>query len=252
MTTQVVILAAGMGTRLGRPFPKPLTPLRDGRSIMAQQLDNIHAVFGGQARTTIVVGFKLDAIIEAFPDATFVYNELYDQTNTSKSLLKALRSAPDGGVLWMNGDVVFDPDVLERTKDLVVAETSFVCVNTSAVGDEEVKYTVDSCGHVEQLSKTVVGARGEAVGINYVSAADKPALIARLAEADDRDYFERGIELAIERDGLRFVPVDISDLFAVEVDFATDLARANEHIDPQHTSAPAADSRSLYRAHRSR
>ncbi len=34
---QAVILAAGMGTRLGRPFPKPLTPLSDGRTIMEQQ-----------------------------------------------------------------------------------------------------------------------------------------------------------------------------------------------------------------------
>ena len=32
MTTQAVILAAGMGTRLGRPWPKPLTPLADGRT----------------------------------------------------------------------------------------------------------------------------------------------------------------------------------------------------------------------------
>jgi choline kinase len=237
VTIQVVILAAGMGTRLGRPFPKPLTPLRDGRSIMAQQLDNIHAAFGSQARTTIVVGFKLEAIIEAFPDATFVYNELYDQTNTSKSLLKALRSAPDGGVLWMNGDVVFDPEVLVRGKELMMADSSFICVNTSAVGEEEVKYTVDSYGYVKELSKAVDPALGEAIGINHVSAADRPALIARLAEASDSDYFERGVELAIERDGLRFQPVDISDLFAVEVDFAHDLARANEHIDDHDESA---------------
>ncbi len=37
MALQVVILAAGMGTRLGKPWPKPLTPLADGRSIMQQR-----------------------------------------------------------------------------------------------------------------------------------------------------------------------------------------------------------------------
>ena len=65
---QVVVLAAGMGTRLGRPLPKPLTPLDDGRTIIAQQLDNVREVFGADARVVIVVGFKLDAIMEAVPD----------------------------------------------------------------------------------------------------------------------------------------------------------------------------------------
>ena len=41
MTVHTVILAAGMGTRLGKPWPKPLTPLIDGRTIMRQQLDNL-------------------------------------------------------------------------------------------------------------------------------------------------------------------------------------------------------------------
>ena len=59
MTLQVVILAAGMGTRLGKPWPKPLTPLADGRSIMAQQLENVEKVFGQEARVTIVVGMRL-------------------------------------------------------------------------------------------------------------------------------------------------------------------------------------------------
>mgnify|MGYP005706620029 FL=1 len=227
---QAVILAAGMGTRLGRPFPKPLTPLSDGRTIMEQQIDNLRQVFGADVRITTVVGFKLDLILEAFPDVTYIYNEAYDQTNTNRSLLKALRLSTDGGVLWMNGDVVFDPQVLEKVSDLMEADTSFICVDTAVVGDEEVKYTVDDDGYVDELSKQVVNARGEAVGINFVSASDRPTLIDRLSECSDADYFERGIELAISHDSMRVIPVDIGEFFAVEVDFEEDLTRANEYL----------------------
>jgi len=227
VSTQIVILAAGMGSRLGRSLPKPLTPLSDGRTIMQQQFDNIRHAFGDAAEVTIVVGYKLEHIIDAFPDASFVYNEQYDQTNTSKSLLRALRASSSGGVLWMNGDVVFDPTALDRAAAMVARDQSFVSVNTAKVSDEEVKYTTDAEGYIRELSKTVRGGLGEAVGINYVAKSDKAALIRQLARVGDQDYFERGIELAIEQDRLRFEPIDISDLYAVEVDFAEDLARAN-------------------------
>ncbi|MGX5681451.1 phosphocholine cytidylyltransferase family protein [Schumannella luteola] len=225
--TQIVILAAGMGSRLGRSLPKPLTELSDGRTIMQQQFDNIRFAFGENAQITIVVGYKLEHIIEAFPDASFVYNEQYDQTNTSKSLMRALQASAPGGVLWMNGDVVFDPMALERAAALVAREQSFVSVNTAKVSDEEVKYTTDAEGYIKELSKTVSGGLGEAVGINFVSRDDKAQLLRQLKRVGDQDYFERGIELAIEEDKLRFEPVDISDLYAVEIDFAEDLERAN-------------------------
>ena len=230
MTTQIVILAAGMGSRLGRSLPKPLTELADGRTIMRQQFDNIHQAFGTQARVTVVVGYKLEHIIEAFPDASFVYNEQYDQTNTSKSLMRALQASTPGGVLWMNGDVVFDPAALERAARLVARDQSFVSVNTAKVSDEEVKYTTDAEGYIRELSKSVKGGLGEAVGINYISRDDKAILLRQLRRVGDQDYFERGIELAIEHDRLLVEPIDISDLYAVEVDFAEDLERANLYV----------------------
>ena len=231
MSPQVTILAAGMGTRLGRPFPKPLTVLQDGRSIMQQQLDNIRGVFGADTKISIVVGFKLELIMEAAPTATFVYNESYDQTNTSKSLLRALRASHDGPVLWMNGDVVFDPAILTRLSKYIDEGQSVIAVNTAATAEEEVKYTVNAEGLVNALSKTVTNALGESVGINVIAAKDKAALIERLEECGDQDYFERGIELAIEKDGLKVLPIDISDLFAVEVDFEADLERANQQAN---------------------
>lgn len=97
---QVVILAAGLGTRLGRPLPKTLTELDSGGTILSRQLSSLKAAFGEDVKVLIVVGFKMDLILEAAPEAMFVYNERYDRTNTSKSLLKALKhSYPDHGVL---------------------------------------------------------------------------------------------------------------------------------------------------------
>jgi len=234
---QVVILAAGLGTRLGRPLPKPLTPLADGRSILRQQLDNLAAVFGESVRPTVVVGFRPDQIMAAAPEVRFAFNERYEQTNTSKSLLKALRGSCSGGVLWLNGDVVFDPDLLAEIAPAIAADRTFVCVNTAAVGEEEVKYAADVDGYVRELSKSVVGGLGEAVGINYIASADKPTFVKHLEDCVDTDYFERGIETAIELDGMRVLALDISAYFVVEVDFAGDLERANVEVSRTVTSA---------------
>ena len=235
---QVVILAAGMGTRLGRALPKPLTPLMDGRSIMQQQLDGIRTVYGDDVPVTVVVGYRSKAVMRAQPDLLFAFNPHYERTNTSKSLLRALRTSQPGGVLWLNGDVVFDPAVLDQTMAFVAADQSFVCVDTATVADEEVKYTLDAEGFVQELSKTVVGGLGEAVGINYVSGADKAVLIEHLEACADTDYFERAVETAIHRAGLRFRPLDISRFSAVEVDFDDDLARANTWLGSRAVLEP--------------
>lgn len=227
---QVVILAAGIGSRLGHGIPKPLAHLRDGRTILSQQVDNIRQTFGRDISVMAVVGFKHDLIMEAAPDLAFAYNEVYDQTNTAKSLLRAMEVTADRPVLWLNGDVVFHPALLARLIPAIEADQSFVCVNTAAVGEEEIKYTVDEDGHIQQLSKSVLEPRGEAIGINFVSAADKPTLRRQLAKVADTDYFERAIELAIADDGIQVRPIDISDLFAIEVDFPSDLDQANRFV----------------------
>jgi choline kinase len=230
VSCNIVILAAGVGSRLGRPHPKPLTALASGETILARALRQLTARFSRHS-IHLVVGFKKEVVMEEVPDVGFIYNQHYGDTNTSKSLLKALTILGPGGVLWLNGDVVFHDGVLDDLLPHIAMERSFVCVNTAAVGDEEVKYTRDQDGFIQQLSKTVVaGALGEAVGINFVSADDRPALTRRLRECDDQDYFERGIELAIAEDGMRVAALDVSHRSVVEVDFADDLARANESL----------------------
>ena len=225
---KIIILAAGIGSRLGNPFPKPLTPLKDGKSIMQKQVDNISEFFDVND-ISVVVGFKKDLIMERFPDLTYVYNQFFDQTNTSKSLLKALKKNKNNSVLWLNGDVVFDQKLFSVLQKDIEGQNSFIAVNTARVADEEVKYTLKN-GFVYELSKEVKNGLGEAVGINFIAAKDMAVFIEYLEQCGDNDYFEKGLELAIKNDQLELKAVDISEYDCIEVDFVEDLDNANSII----------------------
>lgn len=225
---KIIILAAGIGSRLGNPFPKPLTPLKDGESIMAKQLKNISKYFDINDVTT-VVGFKKNLIMERFPEVNYVYNPFFDRTNTSKSLLQALKKQKGNGVLWFNGDVVFDEKLLTLLVNDIKNDVSFISVNTQSVADEEVKYTLKD-EYVFELSKEVKNGLGEAVGINYISSKDLDLFIAHLEKCDANDYFERGLETAIAQDNLKVKVIDISKYNCIEVDFKEDLKNANNIV----------------------
>ncbi|KGL63089.1 NTP transferase domain-containing protein [Polaribacter sp. Hel1_85] len=223
---KIIILAAGIGSRLGNPFPKPLTPLKDGKSIMEKQLYNITKYFDINDVTT-VVGFKKDLIMEKFPEVNYVYNPFFDRTNTSKSLLQALKKHKGKSVLWFNGDVVFDERLLSLLIEDINNKNSFISVNTQNVAEEEVKYTLKD-GFVNKLSKEVKNALGEAVGINFISSKDLNIFIKHLEICDDNDYFEKGLENAISQDDLKLKVIDISKYNCIEIDFKEDLENANK------------------------
>lgn len=236
MATSFVILAAGRGTRLGGAVPKPLTLLNDGRTIIQQQLANLTEVFGATAleKTFVVVGHRADELKRALPkDVHIVLNGDYLTTNTSKSLAKALEAVPQNdGVLWLNGDVVFEAEILRRSLPTIDQLHSFAIVNDLSTGEEEVKYRTGKDGAIVEISKAVISAQGEAVGINHVAPADRDELLAALKSVGQQDYFEAAMERTIQN-GINWKALSVGDLRAVEVDFPEDLIRANEvRIEP--------------------
>ena len=229
----VVVLAAGRGTRLGGATPKPLTPVgADGETIIARQLRLMSPLAEHGWRTLVVVGHERGALERALPGVDVVVNRRYAETNTARSLLCALQAAPPGPVLWLNGDVVFSPEFADAVRAWVLASgptTNLVGVVRGTTAEEEVKFLLDDAGCLRALSKQVVGGLGEAIGVNAVGSASRGALAESLAACDDQDYFERGIEVLLER-GAPWLPMDLTGHFAVEVDFPADLARALAHV----------------------
>ena len=225
----VVILAAGVGSRLGKSHPKALTKLKNKNTILQQQIQSIKKN-DKKAMIYAIVGFKAYMIMEKFSQLFYIYNGKYAHTNTSKSLLLALKNIKKGGVLWLNGDVVFEADLMENIMPRIKEGKSFVCVNNLQVGEEEIKYTLNAQGNISQISKRVQGALGEAIGINYIASADKKKFIACLEKCKDHDYFEQAMEFAISEEGVEFSAVDISKYTCMEIDFLKDLNAINKKL----------------------
>lgn len=220
---KIIILAAGLGSRLGtEDTPKALAPLVVGKSILELQLDNL-ARYLSLADVRLVVGYEKEKIKALFPHLVYIESPLYATQNTAKSLAKGLQGIEGEDVLWLNGDVVFHHGILEP---LLAKRQTAMVVNTSTVGEEEVKYQVDDIGRILQVSKNVDDPLGEALGINFFSAGDVPLLKEALAECGDRDYFEHAIQACIEV-GVEVMAQQVDPILCVEVDFPEDLERAN-------------------------
>lgn len=220
---KTVILAAGIGKRFRKlDLPKPLTRLANGQSILQRQVE-ILSKYTSLDDLIVVVGYRKEKVMEQQPDLLYVYNANFAEENTSKSLLKALRKI-DEDVLWMNGDVVFHPHVLEA---ILASKKSSMVVNIGPVGDEEVKYRTNPKGKILEVSKTVAHPQGEALGLNFFTRRDLSALKLNLEKCQSQDYFEKAIEMCIEQGvSVSSVPVDSTE--CTEIDFPEDLDKANQ------------------------
>lgn len=223
---KIVILAAGKGSRLDRKdeAPKALTKLSDGRSILQQQLEHLNCYLSLHD-VVVVIGYHYEKILAAFPHLLYVYNPDYASENTSKSLLRAVKKI-DEDLLFLNGDVVFHPTVI---KTLLNFQGSAMIVKNGVTGEEEVKYRSNQEGVITEVSKQVISAQGEAVGINFISKKDLPCLLFHLEQCAATDYFERAIEGCIQ-EGLQIHALPVDPAYVSEIDFPEDLVHANELI----------------------
>jgi choline kinase len=223
---KAIILGAGSGSRLGKQVPKPLVNVSKGCTILDVQLEFLTQILSIED-ILLVVGFRSGLIEKRYPQLRCVHNDQYATTNTAASLLIGLQETGREDVLWLNGDIVFDAEVLSLLERYIAH--NLVWVNMNRVGDEEVKYTLDRHKCINEISKSVTNALGEAVGINLITYEDFPVLRSCLERCCASDYFERALQFAIER-GVKFVPVNIERRFCVEVDYQEDLERVQSFV----------------------
>ncbi|MFW5978040.1 MAG: NTP transferase domain-containing protein, partial [Halohasta sp.] len=234
-----VILAAGTGSRL-RPLtidrPKACVTV-DAVPIGEHQLRAYDAV--GFETVTVVAGYMADRIealcdrlsAELSVDIDVVHNEVFANTDNMYSLYCTRQEVAGEPFVLSNGDVVFEPAVVERLA--AIDDHSAIAVDTSEYDPEAMKITLDEEDVVSGISKEVPPetAAGTSIDLYRFSADTSAKLFDRIERRIEVDEeYTAWSELALDEllaTGNHDVrPVDIEGADWVEIDERADLLAA--------------------------
>jgi len=232
---KAIILAAGNGKRLS-PYtdeiPKCLLDL-GGITMLENQLNNIRKY--GIDDVVIVIGYKADKIEEFLWNydclgmrIKTIYNPFYRETNSLVSLWIA-RSEMNQDLVVMNGDDVFEFNLLEKILDDTEHNINLPVKIKNAYEDEDMKINVYK-GYVCEIGKSLtMPVSGEAVGIrafrNMGIVHLKRALEEEIrAVGATEKWYVSAVQQLIAK-GYKVNALDIGDLFWMDVDFPADLFR---------------------------
>lgn len=238
---KVIILAAGIGNRLGGSAgdkPKSLIEIdqislleRHVRYLKEHGLQDIYVVSGFQQELMLA---KLNEL--GIADKNIVNPQFRLGSAISLHCAKEVLSSSDD-ILLMDADVLYAGEILQR---LVNTENKncFLLDRDFETGEEPVKLCVKD-GLLIDFRKKIhkdleYDFQGESVGFFKFSAVMSEKLLARLQHYIDSELNEAPYEEAI-RDLLlaepeRFSFEDITGLPWIEIDFPEDLIRARTEI----------------------
>ena len=243
MSFTAILLAAGVGRRLGQGEPAPKVLLEFGaRSLLDRHFEALAAA--GVSEVVIVVGFEaaqIEAAVKALAPpfrVRLIANPRFTEGSVV-SLAAAGAVLRSGGVsVLMDGDVLYDHSMLLRLRDSA-AENSLLVDRELEPGDEPVKLCFDAAGRIVDFRKRPEnpGAwRGESVGFFRFSPATGQSLADRcdwyVANAPSLEYEEAIRDLMLSEPH-RFGAEDVTDLAWTEIDFEEDVVKAREVVLPQ-------------------
>jgi choline kinase len=242
---RAVILAAGVGNRLGNTHSGPKSLLAfGGKSLLARHLDTLAAL--GVGHVAICVGHEADRIrgevetLNASDRVSTILNPDYREGSVV-SLWTVRRYLEAGGdVLVMDADVLYDAAVLARLVTTGVTNC-FLLDRDFEAGEEPVKLCLNRGLPVEFRKRLdpglVYDLAGESVGFFRFSEAMGQRLARRTEYYVDRGGRDQPYEEAI-RDLLLETPdafgyEDVTGMPWIEIDFPEDVARARDEILPR-------------------
>lgn len=241
MTNHIVILAAGLGTRM-RPLtgrlPKALVPFGPSTLIghNLQHLNKLRSEF--QFDVTIVAGYEgaqvITEINRRWPWANVIVNANYAATNNIESLrLGSELVGVTDHLIWFNGDCVYDADVFRL---IFESEESMIAIDSSCPHNRESMKVLSKNGYVSKISKQLGPGEQIFVSIDlYRLSNELHAQFATLLSTYRKQgrldvWAEMALNEFISECGGQIRPLDIAGLRWAEIDNLDDLQKAQRQF----------------------
>lgn len=228
---KAIILAAGIGKRLGGKQAKCLLKLGEHR-LIDYQLNSLSAL--GIKDIVIVLGYQKEIVEEYISkysnlEFTIIHNPDYADTNTAYSLYLARGEMTDT-FIYLNGDVLFDFEVLRQLVDSPALNA--LAIEKKVCAKEEVK-VISENNRIIHIGKDIdpQKAQGEFIGLGKFSENICQVFRQALEEVAGRDsfkedYFESALQIMAPT--ISLIAVDITEFPCVEIDFPEDLDKAQQ------------------------
>ncbi|AGK60877.1 putative sugar nucleotidyltransferase [Archaeoglobus sulfaticallidus PM70-1] len=239
---EVVILAAGLGSRLGHiTSTKPKSLLRIGDKTLIRRIINTIRKYGIMD-VVVVTGYKDRMIREHLRNAynmniEFVHNADYDITNNIYSLYLSKDALSGGDFYIINSDVLFHEKIFSilhtsKKNGLILAVDVVKKLNR-----ESMKVVLIN-NRVLWISKKIPTdkANGEYIGLAKVGSKEFKSLFRSLRQVMEihgyNEFYESAFQHMIDN-GRPVTYESTRGLPWIEIDTIEDLRLANEQIYPK-------------------
>jgi len=244
-TLKVIILAAGMSSRLGKltaRLPKSCLPI-DGRITMLER--NLQILEQCGFESTVVVTGHAESVIEDFLKHRVSSMHIETLSNSEFATMNNIytcylvRDILDDSTLIMNSDLVISKRIVQLAVDrMKVSEKSFMMVDDhNQVDEESMKVYVNTNGIVTRVNKSldIEESAGEYIGILRLSKTDIVEFVKSTEEilrnGGTDMYYEDAIDRATDKlavycvstDGVLWTEIDTLSDYNVAIQIANDL-----------------------------
>ncbi len=249
---RAIILSAGQGKRLlplTEDTPKCLLSVQDDTSLLEFQLRCLAT--SGIEHASVIVGFGADRVEQRLAERRIdgievrtIYNPFYRLSDNLATAWLARAEMTDDFLL-LNGDTLFEPEVLRRLLGSPAAPLTLTINVKDHYDDDDMKVSLNGGGRLRAVGKTLPPDRvdGESIGLMLFRgagvAAFRDALEDAIREPDALKLWYLSVVSSLA-ESIQVETADITGIWWGEVDCPKDLSDVRRALSQlsQEDAAP--------------